>query len=292
MSTPISDPTIRLIVNADDFGLSRSVNEGILTAHHDGIVTSTTLLANGPAFDHAVSQLRGAPRLGVGVHLNILRGAPLNPPNSLPLLTRDGHFHLTLSRMIHTFRPAMLKEIEREYTAQIERVSGCGIAITHLDGEKHHQQFPPLFNLLPKLLAHHRIPAVRCAPEPPTTGYGLTKLVKITMLNLFIWHNRHLLRTAHIPHPNRQEGIAMTGLMDASGLKTVLRRLPPGISELCCHPGRVDADHTRQTAVFGSFYIDSTRETELKLLISPAIRTCVAQAGIRLITYRELSHQG
>ncbi|NGZ05149.1 MAG: ChbG/HpnK family deacetylase [Magnetococcales bacterium] len=278
----------RLIVNADDLGLSVAVNRGILKAHRQGIVTSATLLANGPAFDDAVQRIREAPELGIGVHLNVLRGAPLTDPERLPHLTRNGRFHLSWSRMGMVWRPGMAAEIAWEYRAQIERVLAAGIAITHLDGEKHHQQFPPLFRLLRRLLPEYGIRAVRCAPESLTFRFGLTKMVKVAILNTLVRINRASLEATGIRSPDHQAGIAMTGKMTVLALETILSNLPAGVTELCCHPGCMDAEHLLQTADFGSFYIDDLREGELALLTAPDLRRTLALAGIDLIHYADL----
>ncbi len=125
----------RLIVNADDFGLSRSVNRGILETHERGVVTSCTLLANGPAFEDGLKLLRETPGLGVGIHLNPLRGRPVSPAESLPRLTRNGSFHLKLTGLIRLPFRLIAEELEREYRAQIEKVLDHGLRPTHLDGE-------------------------------------------------------------------------------------------------------------------------------------------------------------
>ncbi|MBF0438046.1 MAG: ChbG/HpnK family deacetylase [Magnetococcales bacterium] len=277
-----------LIVNADDFGISDSVNAGILESHFNGIVTSTTMLANGPAFEQGVAQLQQAPRLGVGVHLNILRGRPILAANTLPHITRQGRFHLTWKRLIQVYDRRILLEIEREYRAQIEKVLSHGIAITHLDSEKHHHHFPPLFQMITHLLESYPIPAIRCAPESLSTRYGLTKMASVFMLNILVWRNRFRLRSRAIRCPQHQTGIAMTGSLDLNGLKAVLQTLPPGVNELCCHPGRVDALHKQQIIDFGTFYIDSTRETEMSALTNPSIKQMLLASGIKLISYAEL----
>ncbi|MBF0271072.1 MAG: ChbG/HpnK family deacetylase [Magnetococcales bacterium] len=292
-TTPFHPPDPRrrvkaLIVNADDFGLSDGINRGILESHRNGIVTSATVLANGPAFDHAMEASRECPALGIGVHLNVLRGAPLLDPATLPHITRHGRFHLSWKNLSSTFHPRVLDEIEREYRAQIERVLSQGIPITHLDGEKHHHQFPPVFRLVIRLLERYRIPAVRCAPEPLTLQYGLTKTLKVSMLNLMIWNNLRQLQDRTVGRADHQTGIAMTGHMTPISLANTLRALPFGVNELCCHPGWVDAAHRRQTADFGPFYIDSTRESECKALTAPNLRQLLHVTETRLITYADL----
>ncbi|MBF0191886.1 MAG: ChbG/HpnK family deacetylase [Magnetococcales bacterium] len=291
-SSPLPDPRHpghALIVNADDFGLSDGINRGILESHRNGIVTSATVLANGPAFEHAMESSRDCPGLGIGVHLNVLRGPPLLDAATLPHITRHGRFHLSWKTLPATFHPRALREIEREYRAQIERVLSHGIRITHLDGEKHHHQFPPLFRLVMRLLENYRIAAVRCAPEPLTLQYGLTKTFQVSMLNLLIWNNLRRLHGRPVRCADHQTGIAMTGHMNPISLKNTLRALPSGVNELCCHPGQVDAAHRRQTADFGSFYIDSTRESEQKALTAPSLRQMLHAMGTRLITYADLS---
>ncbi len=283
----IMKPHTQLIVNADDFGLSDSINTGIIEAHRQGIVTSTTLLANGPAFDQGVRLLHQNPNLGVGVHLNVLRGRPVTDPTKLPNLTKNGRFHLSWSRILQTCNRLILDEIEMEYRAQIEKIASQNITITHLDGEKHHHQFPPIFKRVARLMTSHQIHAVRCAPEPLNRRYGLTKMAKVSMLNLLVWRNQHLLQNQTCHHAHRQIGIAMTGGMEINGLQAALNTLVPGINELCCHPGYVNQEHKLQTADFGTFYIDSTREGELRSLTDPTIRQLLADAGVTLITYAE-----
>lgn len=282
----------RLIVNADDLGLSHGVNQGILTAHQHGIVSSATLLANGPAFDDAVTRIRQTPELGVGVHLNILRGPPLLETAQLPEITRDGRFHLTWATLFQTCRHPVLAAVEREYRAQIERVLDHGVRITHLDGEKHHHQFPPLFDLTVRLLEAYTIPAVRCAPERTTPRYGLKKMAGVATLNLLIRRNRHHLRRTGIAHVRWQTGIAATGHLDRTALAALLAALEPGDSELCCHPGHVDDQHQRESAGFGRFYIDASRDAEIAALTDPAIGRSLEEAGIRRITYAQLAGKG
>src|SRR5262245_60514883 len=134
-----------LIVNADDFGLTQQVNRGILDAHHDGIVTSTTLLANGGSFDEAVSMSRQAPQLGVGVHLNLSEGNPVSRASEIPsLVDSRGALHLTPGRLWAGIvkRKVSLSDVERELLAQVRKVIRAGISPTHLDGHKHVHVLP------------------------------------------------------------------------------------------------------------------------------------------------------
>lgn len=131
---------MKLIVNADDFGLSRGVNFGIIDAMHHGIVRSTTLMASGPAFDHAVELGKGNKALGIGIHLTLTWGYPLVSGHKT-LVDEQGKFHKLAYVENHTdcLDPA---EIEKEFTAQIEKVLASGIEPTHLDSHHHVHMLP------------------------------------------------------------------------------------------------------------------------------------------------------
>jgi predicted glycoside hydrolase/deacetylase ChbG (UPF0249 family) len=135
----------RLIVNADDFGFTRDVNEGILEAHHNGIVTATTLMATGPAFDHAVSLAHRTPALDVGVHL-VLVGAP-------PFPETPAHLAIAIARR--------RVQVEEQLDAQIRRVIAAGIRPTHLDTHKHTHILPPVLGAVARLARAYQIPWVR-----------------------------------------------------------------------------------------------------------------------------------
>src|SRR5262249_48026924 len=125
-----------LIVNADDFGLADGVNLGILDAHFKGVVTSTTLLANGSAFDNAVMMLKSAPELGVGIHLNLTQGPPVSPASMIPtLLNCRKHLYLSPRSLWSAIKGhrVSLSELEMELRAQIRKVINAGISPTHLD---------------------------------------------------------------------------------------------------------------------------------------------------------------
>ena len=165
----------QLIVNADDFGLTGAVSSGILDAHRNGIVTSTTLMANGGAFDAAVAMGRRAPRLGIGVHLNLTSGEPVSPAQRIPsLLDRSGRLHWSAGRLLRDIvtRQVDLAEAETELRRQIIKVRRAGILPTHLDGHKHVHVMPGVSDIVMRLAQEFSIPCVRCprevAPNLPT----------------------------------------------------------------------------------------------------------------------------
>src|SRR5215472_13323215 len=129
----------KLIVNGDDFGFARSVNTGILRGHREGILTSTTIMANGPAFDDAIEIALANPSLGVGCHVAVVDGLPISPPADIPsLLSSDGRLPGTVTELARKLgRVIRVRDVEREIGAQVQRVIDAGITPTHLDTHKH-----------------------------------------------------------------------------------------------------------------------------------------------------------
>src|SRR2546427_12450295 len=158
----------RLVVNADDLGLTVGVNDGIFDAHDLGILTSASLFANAPATVDAIRRARSRPSLGIGVHLALVDGVPALPAASVPsLVGADGRFRpswkpFVVDALRGRISPA---DVERELTAQIERVVGAGITPTHLDAHKHVHGYPPVFAIVARLAVRFRVPVVRVPYE-------------------------------------------------------------------------------------------------------------------------------
>ncbi len=293
-----------LIVNADDFGLTEGVNRGVLEGHQRGILTSTTLLANAPAFDSAVSLAHSAPRLGVGVHLNLTLGHAIAKPSEIAsLVDATGRFRhspagLGPAVLLGRARP---REIEREWAAQIEKISRAGIAITHLDGHKHVHMLPGMAPIIARLTGQFGIPAVRYAAESPVglapllrrawqasgarTALGLLKQnVKARAFSTLAPTFRTRMQQASVVIPMHFYGFTETGFLDSRRLQEILRKVPEGSSELMCHPGYSD-DLLRQTET----RLLGQRNTELEALTNPGVRALLEELGIQLITFRELA---
>lgn len=196
-----------LIVNADDFGLTRGVNEGIVRAHHDGIVTSTTIMADAPAFEHAVELARAAPSLDVGVHL-VLWPESTAMPQRLPSF---------VARALGS----SVREIEDNFARQVERVIEAGIVPSHLDTHKHTHLLPNVMRAVTRVARRFGIAWVRRA--------------------LFGWQ----ATSAGLKTPDHFVGIRLTGHMEESSLLAALSKLRPGVTELMCHPGLCDDDLRR-----------------------------------------------
>ena len=291
-----------LIVNADDLGWTDGVNRGIADAHRQGLVTSTSLLANGRAFDSALDVARGNPALGVGVHLNLSDGPPTaSPENVRGLLNsenclEDGPETLLL-RIASRSLP--LEEIEREWDAQIQKVREAGIHPTHVDGHKHVQMLPGLFEIAVRLAKKHGIRAIRVSHEESRlravlatdgeqkTGVVLKQGVQARGLKLLAPDAREMANRQGLVTTDYFCGIAQTGVLNRTGIERLLESLPDGTTELMCHPGYFDdALHASPTR------LQESRQTELQILTDPAVRKLVATRGIRLISYKLLGDVG
>jgi len=290
-----------LIVNADDLGWTEGVNRGIVEAFHGGIVTSTSLLANGAAFAGGVDAARSAPGLGIGVHLNLSDGPPVAKSESVAsLLNDEGEFaggpeSLLLRR---ARRGLALAEVEIEWDAQIRKVRDAGILPTHLDGHKHVHMLPGLFEIALKLAKRHGIAAIRVSLESSSlraalasgakqhAGVIMKQGVQARGLKLLARDAREQAERAGISTADYFCGIAQTGELTREGVEQFLKNLPDGTTELICHPGYAD-DALQKSAT----RLQHSRQTELQIFTDTGIRNLVASLGIRLIDYGFVSQE-
>jgi chitin disaccharide deacetylase len=285
-----------LIVNADDLGWTAGVNRGIAEAHRNGLVTSTSLLANGRAFDSALEVARANPELGVGVHLNLSDGRPTAPAGKVSGLLNsagdlEGGPESLLLRIAS--RSISVEQVEREWDAQISKVREAGIAPTHLDGHKHVQMLPGFFEVALRLAKKHGVRAIRVSHEESklrsalssagdqNTGMVLKQGVQARGLKLLARDAREIADHAGLVTTDYFCGIAQTGVLTHEGVEQLLVNLPEGTTELMCHPGYADEELLRTTT-----RLQESRQTELQILTDARIRKLVASKGIRLISYR------
>jgi len=284
-----------LIVNADDLGWTEGVNRGILEAFHHGIVTSTSLLANGAAFAGGVEAARSAPGLGVGVHLNLSNGLPVADREIVTsLLNDDGELAGGPESLL--FRRARgglaLAEVESEWDAQIQKVRDAGIAPTHLDGHRHVHMLPGLFEIALRLAKRHDVGAIRVSLEESSlraalsssskqnAGVVMKQGVQARGLKLLGRDTREQAAHAGISTADYFCGIAQTGELTREGVEQFVKSLPDGTTELMCHPGYADAALQKTPT-----RLQDSRQTELQILTDTGIRNLVASLGIRLIDY-------
>ena len=284
----------RLIVNADDFGLTPGVNRAIIEAHAQGVVTSATLMANAAGFDDAVRLTKSAPGLSVGCHVVVIDGTPVSDSAQISTLTArasSGHFETRLSRFaMRTIRgkinPA---HVETETMAQIRKLQAAGIQPSHVDTHKHSHVFPQI--LRPVLQAAKacgiraiRNPFGRVAFSMVASRPKLWKRYgELMLLNPLATKFRRSAQREGMITPDGSLGIAATGVLDERLFRLILEDLPDGTWEFVTHPGYNDGDLKNVWT-----RLRESRETELQLLTSAAVREMLGQSGIELISYRDL----
>jgi predicted glycoside hydrolase/deacetylase ChbG (UPF0249 family) len=283
----------RLIVNADDFGWSRSITDGILRAHEDGIVTSTSLLANQPASEYAISQIPRVPRLGIGIHLNLCSGAPVLPAEQVPsLVGPDGNFHPSremLRRLRHWQVSAA--EIEAEFRAQIRWARERSVNLSHADTHYGVNVYPIAAGPFRRAVRGEGIERMRPTRHVVSPRNGILPRVhggplyrqlavdtymKVLQLSAF----RRLASPDFelVLSPHDRPDITL----HREGWKRAFENLQPGSYEAVCHPGlggpELDAiDNLRDR-----------RPAELRIMTDASLRAAIQQRGVELITYHEL----
>ena len=271
-----------LIVNADDYGLTEGISRGILHAHREGIVTSTSVIALGPAYPKVASWLEDQDELGVGVHLAAVgEDPPLLSAREIPsLVGKRGHLCESYSAFVVRALMGRInpEELRLEFAAQLESVRELGLSITHLDAHQHLQLWPSVCSVVIDLATLYGIPAVRVprfrARNPMAIG--------VTVLGARLARRA---AQAGLRFPLDAVGIECAGRLDEDLLPTVLTRLAdhghPAV-ELTVHPGEGD-DIDRMRYRWGYKW-----EDELAALVGPVAKRAVASAGFTLATYADL----
>lgn len=291
----------RLIVNADDFGLTSGVNRAIVEAHRDGVVSSATLMAsaNEAAFREAVEMARALPGLSVGCHVVLVDGAPVSPPGAVDTLLaiRSGepeNFYSSLSAFAAraTMGGFDREQLVLEITAQIRKIQAAGIEVSHLDSHKHTHIFPEILRAMLRAAKICGVRAIRSPFVPMKAIMAqhfaarralLKRYGQVRILNTFAGNFRRQTSRAGLRAPDGVIGVIETGSMDGILLRQALEGLPEGTWELVCHPGYVDDDlrtaHTR---------LVESREQERRLLTSPELKEFLERQKIGVANYREL----
>ena len=275
----------RLIVNADDWGLTPGVNRGIVRAFQHGIVTSTSLLVTGRAFEDAVTLARQLPELDVGLHLALVEEQAVLPPEALPtLVDKTGRLPRTKGEF---FKRALLgqinwDEVEREIASQIARFQQTGLGLSHIDSHQHIHMFPPVFRIVTRLtrsLGHVwiRNPA---GPWRKSPGIPIGRWFQRLGLNLACLRARGSHNPPGLQMPDGMYGFEVAGSLTRSALQPILREIPDGLYELSCHPGEADEETLREYGHWNYQWAG-----ELEALTAPETRRLLQEQGIVLTSF-------
>ncbi|MGP8259200.1 MAG: ChbG/HpnK family deacetylase [Acidobacteriaceae bacterium] len=285
----------RLILNADDFGLTDGINLSIGELHSAGVLSSTTLMASGAAFDDAVEIARSHPTLGVGCHIVLVDGTPVSPPRAIrSLLGPDGkNFRASLADFVQALLLGRINrdEVACEALAQIEKLQRAGIHPTHLDTHKHTHIFPSIAGPLLQAAERCGIRAIRKPFEPGWSlaldhGSHLRRLaVRLTGLLRPRFEAHAQLLDGRVLTTDGTAAISATGQLNAATLGEILRALPPtGTYEICCHPGYNDGELERVRT-----RLRTQREAEREALLSEIPKVLASPDAPLLLHYGNLA---
>lgn len=279
----------KFVLNADDFGMSNAFNTAVKEGFEAGILKSTSLVANGEAFDSAVRIAQESPDLGVGVHLNIIEGKSLGQ-NLRELTDANGNFDNSYGKLIlKSYKPNntdFLEQLEYEFREQIEKIKGTGIKITHIDSHVHTHAIPPIFELVCKLAKEYEIKQIRTQHEhfytiPDVYTHLNIKypinLIKIALLDIFTLINRPKVLNYELKTNDFLIGVGYTSMMNNLTISCGLSALKDReniTAEALIHPCRYD-DGT----------IDN-HFTEYRITQSEKLKTKIEQMGYEIGNYQ------
>ena len=292
----------RLIVNADDFGLTPGVNRAIVEAHQHGIVTSATIMAGAHAFDDAVQRAQSLPvagaRFSIGCHIVLVDGIPLSSPAKIPSLLESSNGSAGFRGSLGAFATTALTgrinpdEVEAEAITQIRRIQQAGITPSHFDTHKHAHMFPAILRPLLRAAKACGISVVR---NPFGPGDGLpvarvaanlklaTRSLQMSALRSLAPSFRREVASHGLRTTDGSLGVQVTGILDLELFVEIVSRVPEGTWEFVCHPGYNDRDldgvHTR---------LRGSREQELEVLTSPEAKQALEKRGVQLISFKEV----
>jgi hopanoid biosynthesis associated protein HpnK len=230
----------RLIITADDFGASAEVNQAVEQAHRQGVLTAASLMVAGGAADDAVARARAMPRLGVGLHIVLVDGRPLLPPDRVPALVGDDGLFRTdmVGAAVRIFAsPAARRQLAAEVEAQFAAFAATGLRLDHVNAHKHFHLHPTIAGAILRVGLRHGVRAIRAPIEPrgvlraidgSRAGPGIESLWAKLM--------RRRMRRAGLVVPDAVFGLSWSGAMNARRLCGLIERLPGGLTEIYTHP--------------------------------------------------------
>ena len=278
----------RLIISADDFGRDPAVNAAVEEAHRHGILSTASLMVGAPAMADAVARAKRLPGLHVGLHLVLVDGHPVSPPKTVAgLIGSDGQFdrHMGRAGVRFFFLPRVRRQLAIEIRAQFEAFHATGLELDHVDAHKHMHLHPTVSALLVDIGRDYGVKAVRVPSEPASTLRAAFPQERAAAPPYRLWIEklRRRLDRAGLAFNDHVFGLAWSGNMVEERVLRLLAHLPEGVSELYFHPA------TRSGPALLAAMPGYRHAEELAALTSSTVKARIAELGITLTSYRELS---
>lgn len=280
-----------MIVTADDFGLAIPVNEAVERAHREGVLTAASLMVAEPCAADAVARAKALPRLGVGLHVVLVAGRPLLPPERIPdLVEPDGTFGTNLARagVRWFFKPGIRRQLEVEIRAQFAAFAATGLPLDHVNAQCHMHLHPTVLGIVLRVAREYGRPPVRIPREPFGPSWRAThdaralRLANAVLLAPWLALLEARLRAARMPHNDRVLGLSDVGRMTPERTSALLRELRPGVTEIFFHAA------TRRWDGITPELQTYALEEELAALTSPEIARALHQPGTTTIAFADL----
>jgi hopanoid biosynthesis associated protein HpnK len=268
-----------LIVTADDFGISKQVNDAVEFAHINGILTAASLMVGGPFADDAVQRTKKMPDLGIGLHLALSRARPLSPLSTIPdLIDKDGILRSNLvgAGFRFFFLPHVRRQLETEIIAQFEAFVKTNLPLDHVNAHNHLHLHPTVLSLILKIGKQHDMKSIRLPIDPNFKGLAASCLMPwLALMKL-------RLRKHGIKHNDVLLGLCETGSLNTKALVLMLEGLSNQTVELMCHPA------TGPWSNMDPMARDFRHDLELKALTDKETLNAIYQNSVMLCKYRDI----
>ncbi|MCW5830097.1 MAG: hopanoid biosynthesis-associated protein HpnK [Deltaproteobacteria bacterium] len=280
-----------LVVVGDDFGLDPVVNEGMIRAHTEGILSAASLMVNGRGFADAVSRARETPSLRVGLHLVLVEGNATLPPSEIPdIVDSEGRFGTQIIRtgIKYFFSRRAREQLRREIRAQFERFHATGLRLDHVNGHNHFHIHPAVLDALLEVAADYGRPAIRVPLEPlikslkAAPGHAVEKIISALIISPWAVQLARRLRAGGFRTAQEVFGVYDSGRVTEGYLLEIIRRLGPGLTEIYTHPA------AGRCPEIDRFMPDYRHEEELAALCSPHVRAALEERRIRTVGFADV----
>lgn len=280
----------KLIVTADDFGLLKSINEGIVRAYEEGIVTYLNLIPTGEALDDAIGIMHKKGIKEAGAHLALTETRPVSLPSQVSgLVRRDGSFFAHNPQFFLRLFLGKIpqQQIYTELKSQLELLKKTGVNITSLSGHEHIHMMPSILAVFIKLAIEYKIPYIRYPRiERLVLPINIKKIYKALVLSCFGLGMAGQLKGSGVLYTDNFAGFLDSGSLGAGTLERILCSLREGTTELVCHPGFISPEVLDRCI----FFLNC--ESELSALTSRLAKEAVKEESIELTTFGDLLSHG